>query len=603
MKKDISATKMATCLLGIGLMLTGYSCTDSNFDLSDVDTTIGIGGDSLAIPVSSTEDIKLDDILELNNSDLISTEANGDYVFKKEGEAVTPARPQVDEVVITNQRTTNNDLMIAVNTSAGARPHAGKPARAFALQTVEGTVLSFNYKSDVHQDIKDITSANVDADLNISVVFSDELKRIVNSFKSMTLEMPSYMTFSKATTTPAYTSFDGHTLTLTNVSTTRNISIKAKMSKLAFGKAVAAGNKLVFDKAKQQVTLEGDIKVKVSFDDINLVSVDPSKCYIRTQMTMDKITVTGAEGKFDPNIELSELGEVTINSVPDFLTDEDVKINLHNPMIALDIDNNMNVEGKINGTITAYDDKGVVTARVDIPTFTVNASATDGVNTTTHVRICKNDSYNPDNRQLVIVPSLSDLMTRIPKKLTFKADVKANGDRVSTMKLGNRTHYCIAPSYSVLAPLAFDKGAQIVYRDTLDGWHDDIDDYELTNGAYLKLTAKISNSVPANLAVTAYAIDADKKEVSQDRIMVEVRNTVKGSADGTTPVTSPMDIRIYEKTKGALKTIDGLVLKVEAAAGTGNDAIVGKTINANTQTLKVSDIVIKLYGRVVADLN
>ena len=32
MKKDISATKMASCLLGIGLMLTGYSCTDSNFE-------------------------------------------------------------------------------------------------------------------------------------------------------------------------------------------------------------------------------------------------------------------------------------------------------------------------------------------------------------------------------------------------------------------------------------------------------------------------------------------------------------------------------------------------------------------------------------------
>lgn len=118
---------MASCLLGIGLMLTGYSCTDSNFDLSDIDTTIGIGGDSLAIPVSSTEDIKLDDILELDNSDLISTEANGDYVFKKEGEAVTPARPQVDKVVITNQRTTNNDLMIAVNTSAGARPMLANP--------------------------------------------------------------------------------------------------------------------------------------------------------------------------------------------------------------------------------------------------------------------------------------------------------------------------------------------------------------------------------------------------------------------------------------------------------------------------------------------
>lgn len=91
--------------------------------------------------------------------------------------------------------------------------------------------------------------------------------------------------------------------------------------------------------------------------------------------------------------------------------------------------------------------------------------------------------------------------------------------------------------------------------------------------------------------------------MSKDRILVEVLNSVKGSADGTTPVVSPLEIRIHEKAKGALKTIDGLVLKVEAAAGEGNDAIVGKTINAQTQTLKVNDIVIKLYGRVVADLN
>ncbi len=601
MKKDISASKMATCLLGIGLMLSGYGCTDSNYDLSNIDTTIGIGGDSLAIPVSSTEDIKLDDILELDNSDLISTEANGDYVFKKEGDAVTPARPQIDEIVVINQQISNNDLMIDV-TASHARQHKASVKHApgaTAPITVEGVVTKFSYESDRQKDVKDLLEADIDADLNISVTFSSELKRVVNSFKTMTLQMPAYMTFDNPTTTPAH----GHNIVFNNVSTSSGISIKAKLKKLHFGKAAAAGNKLVFDKTKQKVEIEGQVKAKVVFDDINAVSVDASKCYIRTRMTMDKITVTGAQGMFYPSIELSDLGKVTINSVPGFLTDDDVKINLYNPMIDLNIDNNMNVEGKVDGVITAYDDKGRVMATVDVPTMTVMPSTADGVNTTTRLRICKNDSYNPDNRQLVIVPSLSDLMTRIPKKLTFKADIKANSDRVSTMKLGNRTHYCIAPSYSVLAPLAFDKGAQIVYRDTLDGWHDDIDDYELTNCAYLKLTAKISNSVPANLAVTAYAIDANKKEVSQDRILVEVRNTVKGSADGTTPVTSPMDIRIYEKTKGALKTIDGLVLKVEAAAGTGNDAIVGKTINANTQTLKVSDIVIKLYGRVVADLN
>ena len=296
MKKDISASKMATCLLGIGLMISGYGCTDSNYDLSNIDTTVGIGGDSLAIPVSSTEDIKLDDILELDNSDLISTEANGDYVFKKEGDAVTPARPQIDEIVVINQQISNNDLMIDVTAShARQRKASVKHAPgATAPITVEGVVTKFSYESDRQKDVKDLLKADIDADLNISVTFSSELKRVVNSFKTMTLQMPAYMTFDNPTTTPAHASFDGHNIVFNNVSTASGISIKAKLKKLHFGKAAAAGNKLVFDKTKQKVEIEGQVKAKVVFDDINAVSADASKCYIRTRMTMDKITVTGA---------------------------------------------------------------------------------------------------------------------------------------------------------------------------------------------------------------------------------------------------------------------------------------------------------------------
>ena len=172
MKKDISASKMATCLLGIGLMLSGYGCTDSNYDLSNIDTTVGIGGDSLAIPVSSTEDIKLDDILELDNSDLISTEANGDYVFKKEGDAVTPARPQVDEIVVINQQISNNDLMIDV-TASPARRHKASVKHApgaVAPITVEGVVTKFSYESDRQKDVKDLLEAvSVSAMLDIHV--------------------------------------------------------------------------------------------------------------------------------------------------------------------------------------------------------------------------------------------------------------------------------------------------------------------------------------------------------------------------------------------------------------------------------------------------
>ena len=41
----------------------------------------------------------------------------------------------------------------------------------------------------------------------------------------------------------------------------------------------------------------------------------------------------------------------------------------------------------------------------------------------------------------------------------------------------------------------FDKDAKIVYKDTLDGWHDDLEDFELADGAYVNLTATIENRV------------------------------------------------------------------------------------------------------------
>ena len=598
MKKDISASKMASCLLGIGLLFTGYGCTDSDFDLSHIDQTIGIGGDSLALPVSGTEDIKLDDVLELDNSDLITTESNGDYVFKKEGASVEPAYPHINEVVIAKQQMTSHDLVVNVNTSAAK----GNRARVAAMQTVEGTVVTYSYKSDTQKSIKNILSASADGTLNISVQFSDELKRVVNSFRSMTLQLPEYMTFSTPVTTPAYSSFDGHTLTFSNVNPAHGISINARLNKLAFGVKGSAGNTLAYDTHLQQATMEGNVKVKVTFNDINAVSVDPAKCTIKTQMTMGNITIKGAQGMFDPDIDLGNLGEVTINSIPDFLSGDDVRINLYNPMINLDVDNNMNIEGKVKGTITAYDEKGKAMAQVEVPAFTINASATDGQNTTTRICICKNKPEEADGRTAVLVPTLSDLMTRIPKTLKFVADVKANSEKTADITLGSATHYRVAPSYSIKADLAFDRGAQIVYRDTLDGWNDDMDDYALAEGSFVKITANVSNSIPANLSVSAHAIGTDRKAVSDDRILVQVTGRVKGAADGKA-VNSPLEIRIYEKQKGALKTIDGLALKVEAAAGEGTDAIVGKTINAKTQTLKVSNMVIKLYGRVISDLN
>lgn len=596
MKRKNFKTKKLACALTLGLMATAVSCTDSSFDFSNIDVTIGIGGDSIAFPASSTQDIMLDDVLDLDNSDLISIEDNGDYVFSKDGGDVRAANPSVDVVRISKRQITTSDLVVNVNGSTQQAAQRGT-SRAAAVHSVEGVVSKFSYQSDANNEIVDLKSAEVESAMSIDVTFSQELRRVLGSFKTISLIMPQYATFELESSSVAPASFDGHTMTFNNLSTSGDLHIRARLVKLDFGTAQSATNQLLFDKNSKKAVMNGNVVVKAQFDDILSVSADPSKCFIHTEMQLGDITVNKATGMFDPKIDLANLGDVTINSIPDFLTDKDVSINLHNPMIDLAISNNIDIEAVVKGEITAYDNNGQKLASVTVPDITVKAG------TDTRVRLCKTDDGTaPDGTEVKVVPTLATLMTKIPHRLCFTAEAHANAGRVSTIQLGKRD-YQIKPSYCIKAPLAFDEGAQIVYRDTLDGWHDDIDDLSLAEGAYLKVTANVENRVPANLSVSAYAIDTEGREVSAQRVEVKVVGTVKGSEDGTSPVVSPLDVRLYERESGALKSIDGLVLRVVAAAGEGNDAIVGKTINAKTQTLVVRDIKIKLYGRVIGDFN
>ena len=82
MSKRINNSKIVACMLALGFMAVGSGCTDRDFDLSSIDSTIGLGGDGLLLPACSTEDMLLDDVLDLNNSDFISIADNGILVFE-----------------------------------------------------------------------------------------------------------------------------------------------------------------------------------------------------------------------------------------------------------------------------------------------------------------------------------------------------------------------------------------------------------------------------------------------------------------------------------------------------------------------------------------
>lgn len=605
MKNDSNKSKMLVCLLSCGLLTLGTGCTDNDFDLSKIDTTIGIGSDGLTLPTNSTENIMLDDFLELNNSDLVSIAANGDYMFHKEGDDCTPARPNIDRVVVTSQGI-NNNFKVAVVVPPSALLSGrklSKRAKKIDLIKAGGKVAEFEYVGNAPKEIEDLTSAGVAAPVTIRVNLSNDLKNFVPKFKELTLQIPSYMHLNITSCSPNSYSYDTKTgkITLKDVNTASNIVIEGKVNMLDFKATPTTNNKLTFvanKKNEGKVNMKGEIETSISFDEINAnVTSIPSDLHLSAVMSMGDITITSAKGKFNPDIDLGNLGNIKINDVPDFLTGDEVNVNLHNPVIELKIGSDIAVTGKVSGTIVATFDNGKPNRSVAIPKMTIKPNAN------TRICICKHkegvDATNYD--EVVEVPNLSDIFATIPKTIKFNADASADATQEAEVKLGHQ--YTITPKYNITAPLAFDAGANISYTDSFDGWNENIEDCEFAEGTHIELTADIENKLPAYLDVNADAIDVDGNKMSQDLIEVKVSNSIAASTDGVQAKTTPITITLREKKSGMLKKVDGLEYNIKLAAGEGNDAIVGKTINAYHHTITAKNIKVKLVGKIIADFN
>ena len=602
MNKGINKSRIVACMLAAGFLAVGSGCTDSDFDLSNIDQTIGIGGDGLQLPTNSTENIVLDDLLDLNNSDFISIAENGDYMFSKQSDDVKPSHPSIDEVLVKEAKVNNNfKIEIPESSLMQTRRKSAGHTKLSKTASVEGEASEFKYRGNVPYEIRDLISAKTASDINIDVNVTAELKKVIPTFKTMTVTIPSYLKLNIGKCSPSQPEYDAEKgiITFHNISSSAKINIKANISSLDFSTPPPT---VVFTPgvlgADGSIDFDGAVLLGITFDEVNKEGNSLQNLYMSAKMTMGAIRVTEATGKFKPNLDLEDLGNVNINNVPDFLTDYAVPVNLYNPVIELTATSDIDVAGVATATLIAEDERGNEMAKVEIRGLNIKP------NGTTRLCICKHKEGIDETKydQVKVVSNLSDIVKKIPHRINCKAEVDADTYRKGTVKLGKK--YTIDADVHMSAPLAFDEGAQIVYTDTIDGWNEDIDKFSFAEGAYIEMTTEVENKMPAYLNVSAFAIDVNGKEIPQHRIRVDVSNSVKASEDGEKAVVTPVTIKLRENEKGALKTVDGIVFRVTAAAGEKDaQTIVGKTINAYKHTLTARNIKVRLVGKIIADFN
>ncbi len=591
MKKRTFSSKLFL-ILGTAVVVGFSGCTDNDYDFNEIDTTIGIGGDGLEIPSLSTEIIPLKDVLELeDNGSVVEDEVTGDYVFRQDGADVAPVHPFIDKITVAEQTSVSNDVELVFSSPSGSRRRSRATRAAGESLVADGWLQAFSYEGSQPKEVVDLSVAEVGSTISLNIDFSD-VKSVVSQFDQIVISLPAFMTLSNVKSAGHTLNVNGSILTLNNVSTSSNLSITANVTALNFKEKDTTYGSLSLSGGK--INMDGKVYIKAVASSVNAGAETTTGKKISSKMTMSSFIVNAATGKFNPEIALSDLGNIKVNGIPDFLQGGNVVVDLYNPQIKLTITSDMEVPGTLDGVIKSFKN-GQLLATVNVNNIPIDA------NKTSTICICRRAEGVNGFDHVLTNDNLSKLIETIPDNITFSASASADSKNNYRFELGR--NYTVQPAYKVDAPIAFGENANIEYRDTLDGWNDDIKDFELAEDSYINMDASIKSCVPAYMTVTAVPVDAGGNAISSDELSIDVEGTVEASKDGIAETTSPVNIKISQKKKGAMKKLDGIVFVVSGKANGGNGAVTGITLNANKHTLKVEEIKIKLVGKLIGNFN
>lgn len=587
-------------LLPSALLVAGFltltGCTNNDYDLNNVDATMGFGSESLVIPNSSTKEIQLKDVLDLKEGGCVVTDAAGNYLFQLAGGDVEAAYPNISPIILDVTNVFDGDISLSNAASTGAK---ARRAPGSSLHLASPKVMMFEYHGN-DKAVKSLNEAKINenengTEISIRLDFSN-ISTAVSNIESATLTLPAYLSISQVNgNSNGVPTHNGSKVTITNISTARPLELSLKTQKLDFTNNQNDHGRLSINNGA--IDLTGYFSIAMQ---CNVTGAMPDNPTIKAKIGVADRTITmnSATGIFDPKINLNSLGEVDVTGLPDFLDDDDVVADLDNPQILLTVNNNMDVAATVSATVISTKE-GRELARVTLPEMSV---AKNGLS---KICICRqktselNQQYGEAN--VYAVSNLSTLINRIPDHIKI-VDVNAHAKpEVATIVFGEK--YQVKPSYEVNAPLAFGEKANIVYEDSFTGWNDDIDELDLAEGTYIEVTANVENKVPAYLTVKAYPVDAQGNKI-EDKLLIEIPDEVAASTDGTTAVITPITMKITPKVKNSLKQLDGLVFRLEGSAKSANgNKVTGISLNEREHTLKLNDIKVKIVGKIIGDFN
>ena len=400
--------------------------------------------------------------------------------------------------------------------------------------------------------------------------------------KGFQIEFPNYMTI---TTTDQRVKITGSVLTFIqdiNVSQNSALYIPIQVTRIDF-ESMGTGKGLV---APGHLVIADDINISGTSTTTGGSAI---QMIMDTEIKIDEIQLTQVTAKVNPEINVS-IDPITINNLPDFLKDEQVRIDMTDPKIYLTVSNTSPVEVNFSGVLKSYKG-GKLLASVPVGQ-SPNLITIPGNQPDEYI-ICLHrlNNHVEGADASVTVENLNDLIETIPDEIRMdNIETKAT-DKKCTIDLGST--YNVKTDYEINAPLEFNEGTNIVYSDIINDWNKDIKDLSVKE---LVVSMEATNTIPLTMDMTVNAIDKDGKTLNEISTTVSSKIAAGISDKG---VATPLEITLKATDANVFKQLDGLSYEV---AATSSAETSGKILNKN-QYLRLDKMVIKVKGGVTVDLN
>lgn len=534
------------------------SCIDTKYDLGkEIEPKLGFDSEGITLPSSNTDLIELSQIVKLSENGQLTTDPDGNYLFYKSGKNMDSTIVSIGQGSICNATEDNYTYYFKQDSQLETEIKSQQYNTATMRFTTD---LSPTYQPDHMSDgIRALEYVKTSLQIDIQIEF-DGVSEFASNISEIRYEIPSF-----------YVPADLNELRETQVNT-RDIHRHTINTKgVDFNAITKNDEKISYDPKTGTITMIGHIKLHCTINTAHMDEYELLNPSMKIRVTAGTLGTNEVTGRFDQN-EHVDVEPITFDDLPDIINNDEVVIDIDNPVVRLTVDNEVPARALINATMKAYRNEKE-TARLDIgEAYGTDSIKFEGSSKQT-VWISRKPMEIPDTvSKNIVVDNMMDLLTKMPDKIEI--DGWAHTDSSQVVVMGLNKKYVVQPTYELVAPLIIGPNMKLVYTKETGDLNSTLKRMEVSN---LTMTARAINNIPLDLTATLTAKDENGREISN---IVLVRNqTIKGLDESEITLTVTGEIEDFQKA-------DKFEIKAYAES---NEGLAGKTLNKN-QALRLEDI-------------